>query len=403
VAAMSSERLGRFARQARDLAYRRYSRRAARQRWQPLSRFMWYSIPAGLAVFTAGNISQIVQSWHDYKHGWVVPVLLAAIAGVFALVWARSWHGVGPAVSAIALVTGPAACLIIARQLSEGLLTSPANWVSGFCVVPIILLPFSRPLEEMVLGIVALIAVQGAVMANVGDTPRDLHSIVMSGGAGPAIGIGIIFLVAVIRQMDTLRREQVQRALIAIEMRSDQQETVSLRHRAFAAANAAADMLGALAAGTASIAEPEVRRECGRLNGAVRRELAGLGQPPLLRSELMAKGGELNWEIDDLWNVSQHFRVEDQIAIIDALSEIRKLRPDGITIQLLPLPVHHRARIVIISGTLALPETPGWRALLDRFGVDRPPDGAPGDRQIYWWDIPVRHFFGRSDDQDSDH
>jgi hypothetical protein len=362
---------------------------------------MWNSIPAGLAVFVALNAGQIVQSWPAYQNPWLVEALLVALVGVFVLVWARSWDGVGPVLSAVALAAGPAACAIIATQLNGTQLTSPANWVSGFCVVPIILLPFSRPLEEMVLGIVALVVTQAIVMADAGHNLRDLHSIVMSGEAGPAIGVGVIFLVAVIRQMDAIRLKQGQRDLYAMEQRDYRRATVSLRHRVSAVLTEAAEMLGLLATGAASVAESEVKEQCGRLNAAVRRELTSLGQPSLMRIMLMAKGDTFDWEIDDPWDISQYFQFGDQMAVVRALDEIRELRPSGVRVELLPLTLLVSARIVIIADK-ELPQTPGWRILRDRFRVSGPGRTAPGERQIYWWDMPARHFFGRSDDQHSD-
>jgi hypothetical protein len=381
----------------------RYSGQSARQRWRPLSSFMWLSIPVGLAVFTAVNMVQITASWHDYRHGWVAAVLLTGLVGVFLLIWFRSRDGIGPALSALALITGPAACLIIATQLNQTTLTSPANWVSGFCVVPIILLPFSRPPEEMALGIAALIAVQAAVMVNAGRSLRDLHTIVMSGGAGAVIGVGIIFLVVVIRRMDAIRRRQARGALAAIWSRIYYQDTtVSLQHRVTATQLAAAEMLDALAAGIADITDPEVQRECDRLRAALRRELQDLGQRSLLLTELMPKDGGFGWDIDDAYNASQHFKSEDRLAIVGALSEIRALKPDGITVKVLPLRASSQAKVVIISGSEALPDTPEWRAVRDQFSVHVPAAGRPGERQIYWWNMQVMPFFWRSNDQDSD-
>ena len=377
----------------------RYSRQRARQRWRPLSSFTWFSIPVGLAVFTAVNVVQIAASWHDYRHGWVAALLLAGLVGVFALVWYRSRYGTGPVLSALALVAGPATCLIIATQLNQTTLTSPANWVSGFCVVPIILLPFTRPPEEMALGIAALIAVQAAVMADAGRSLRDLHTIVMSGGAGAAIGVGIIFLVAVIRRMDAIHRRQARRALAAIWSRIYYQDTtISLRHRVTATQIAAAEMLDALAADAAHVTDPEVQRECARLTAALRRELQDLGQPSLLLTELMPKDGEFGWDIDDAYNASQHFRSEDRLAIVGALSGIRTLRPDGITVRVLPLPASGRARVVVFSGAEALPDTPDWRAVQDQFSVHVPAGNPPSERRIYWWDMQVMPFFWRNND-----
>jgi hypothetical protein len=378
----------------------RYSRQAARDRCEPLWDFMWLSLPFGLAVFTVVNLLQIVSSWADYSHGWVALLLLAGLASVFMLIWLRSPDGIGPVLSAFALTAGPAACLIIATQLNQTTLTSPANWVSGFCIVPICLLPFSRPPEEMALGIAAIVAAQAAAMRNAGHNLRDLHSIVLSGGAGAAIGVGIMLLIAVLRRMNAIHRQQVQRALDAIRANiRDQDAAVFLTERVTAAQVAAAAMLEAVAAGDTDVAAPEVRRECQRLRAAVRSELLALGEQSLLRAELTPADGPFYWEVRDEDNLGQHFDDADRLLIVRALRSIARLVPDDISVQVQPLPNRHQAMVLVVSATVLLPDTPDWQALRRRFTVIMA-RGEAG-RLIYSWNVPVATAFWRKDDQDS--
>ena len=372
----------------------RWSKQRAFERCEPLSRFMWRSLPIGLAVFAVVNVVQLAWGWSSYRDGWVAALLLVILASVFMLVWYRSLTGVGPVLSALALVTGPAACLIIATQLDQTALTGLANWVSGFCIVPIILLPFSRPLEEMVLGVAALVGVQGFVMADAGRTLRDLHTIVMSGGAGAVIGVGTVFLVAVIRQMDTIRRGQAQRALDMIWSQIYRQDTsVMLQRRVTVSETAAAQMLDALAAGTADVADPEVQRKCAALSADLRRELLDLGQSSLLLAEILPADGELRWVIDDEDNLSQHFHYKDRLLLVKALRSLLSLVPDGVSVRVKPLPRVNRAMVVVTSDLAALLDTPDWRTARQRFAVCTTAGSARGERWLYSWNMSVNRVF----------
>jgi len=386
VRADDSRRLGKW------LRSNRWSRQQARKRCENLSTFMWNSLPFGLAVFIVVNIVQLVAGWPAYRHGWVAVLLLLVLASAFLLVWRRSPNGVGLGVSSLALVAGPAACLTIATQLNQTGLTGLANWVSGFCIVPIILLPFSRPIEEMVLGLAALIGAQAFVMADAGRSLRDLHTIVMSGGAGPVIGIGTFFLVAVIRRMDAVNQELKRQGLDAIWSRVLQDGTgVSLQLRVNATEARAAEMLEALAEGAVNTADPGVQGSCATVAADLRRELQDLEEQSLLLAEILPDGGELRWVITDKFNLSQRFRSEDRILLARALRGILRILPEGISITVRPISDNH-AQVMMISESSELPDLPDWRAFCQAFGVVSTPGSAQGERWIYRWDMPVKIF-----------
>jgi len=382
----------------------RWSRQRARERCEPLSHFMWQAIPYGLAVFAVFNAVQLAVGWPAYRHGWVPVVLLVVLVSVFMLIWQRSPGGVGPLLSALALVTGPLACLAIATQLSETALTGPANWVSGFCVVPLCLLPFSRPAEEMLLGVAALAAIQAFVMADAGRTLRDLHTIVMSGGAGAAIGIGVFFLVAVIRRMDTVNQDLKRQGLSVIQSRILQEGSrASLQVKLNNTETAAAAMLDGLANGTADVTDPGVQRRCAELADDLRRELRSLDEPSLLLAELLPGSGDLRWVIDDELNLSQRFGFQDRILLVRALRSVLELVPEGVAVRVLPL-TGEVARVTVTSEFAELPATPEWRVVRQRFAMRvRPgtaagsrPGSTPGKRWIYQWDTPVTSISGET-------
>ena len=377
----------------------RWSKQRAAERCAPLSTFMWQSLPVGLAVLTIVNVAQLLGGWSSYRHGSVAVLLLASLVSMFMLIWYQSPKGVGPVLSGLAVLTGPAACLIIATQLNPTALTGPANWVSGFCIVPILLLPFSRPPEEMVLGVAAIIAAQAAVMWNAGRTLRDLHTIVMSGGAGAAIGVSTLFLVAVIRQLDTMRREQAEHALEAIRFGIYRQDaSVSLRLRVTAAEAAAARMLDALATGAADLTDPHVQRACVQLTADLRRELQNLTQPSLLLAAILPDDGELRWSVDDDQNVIQHLRFDDRRIIINALRSILALMPVDVSISIVPLRRNNCAKIIIICNDAAFPDTPEWQITRERFNIQNAPNPGNGERVIYSWDLSVDANFWRNND-----
>ena len=371
----------------------RWSAARARQRCEPLRGFTWLAMPFGLAVFAVVNAVQLAWGWPDYRHPWVAVGLLLWLLATFMVVWYRSPSGVGPVLSGVALLTGPAACLVMGAQLSQAALTGPANWVSGFSVVPIVLLPFSRPVEEMLLGVAGLAAAQAYVMADAGRTLRDLHTIVMSGGAGAVIGVGIIFGVAVIRQMDAIRREQAQRALQAVWSRIYYADTVvSLQGKVTQTQAAAARVLDAVAAGIADVSDPALQHACATLTADLRRELRDLEQPSLLLAEILPHDGDLRWNVTDEYNVSQHFAYADRVLLVKALRSILPLAPEGVSVSVLPLPENRLAKVVVVSSLCPLPPTAQWQVACSRFTV-RLPAPSRADRWIYSWNMTVTPLF----------
>jgi hypothetical protein len=365
---------------------------------------MWIALPYGLAVFTAVNAVQLGLGWPGYRDPWVAVALLCWLAATFLLVWYRSPSGVGPVLSGVALLTGPAACLIMGSQLSGAAVAGPANWVAGFCVVPIAALPFSRPAEEMMLGVAGLAAAQAHVMADAGRTLRDLFAIVMSGGAGPIIGVAIMAFVAVIRQLDAIHREQAQRALQAVWSRIYFQDTVvSLQDKVTATQATAAGILDAVADGTADVSDPGVQRTCATLTADLRRELRNLGQPSLLLTEIMSHDAGLRWNVTDEYNVSQHFAYADRLLLVRALRSVLPLAAEGVSVSVLPLPENALAKVVVVSGPDGLPQTAQWQAACRRFAVRPPPAPPSGGRWIYSWNMTVTPLFWRRDDLGSDH
>jgi hypothetical protein len=381
----------------------RWSKARARQRCEPLSRIIWVALPSGLAVFTVVNAVQLGLGWPGYRHPWIAVALLLWLAATFLLVWYRSPTGVGPVLSAIALLTGPAACLIMGTQLSEAAVAGPANWVAGFCVVPIAALPLSRPAEEMLLGVAGLAAAQAYVMADAGRTLRDLFAIVMSGGAGPIIGVAILLYVAVVRQMDTIHREQARRALQAVWSRIYFQDAVvSLQDKVTETQATAARVLDAVADGTADLSDPGLQRTCAALTADLRRELRNLGQPSLLLTEIMPHDGGLRWNVTDEYNASQHFAYQDRLALVKALRSVLPLAPEGVSVSVLPLPENALAKVVVVSGPDAIPPTAQWQDACRRFAVRAPATPPPGGRWIYSWNMAVTSLFWRRDDHGCD-
>jgi hypothetical protein len=241
-------------------------------------------------------------------------------------------------------------------------------------------------------------------MADAGRTLRDLFAIVMSGGAGPIIGVAIMFFVAVVRQMDTIHREQAQRALQAVWSRIYFQDTVvSLQDKVTATQATAAGVLDAVADGTVDVSDPGLQRTCAMLTADLRRELRNLGQPSLLLTEIMSHDAGLRWNVTDEYNVSQHFAYADRLLLIRALRSMLPLADEGVSVSVLPLPENALAKVVVVSGPGKLPQTAQWQAACQRFAVRSPPAPPPGGRWIYSWNMTVTPLFWRRDDLGGDH
>jgi hypothetical protein len=174
-----------------------------------------------------------------------------------------------------------------------------------------------------------------------------------------------------------------------------QDTVVSLQDKVTETQATAARVLDAVADGTADVSDPGVQRTCATLTADLRRELRNLGQPSLLLTEIMPHDGGLRRNVTDEYNVSQHFGYADRLLLVRALRSVLPLAGEDVSVSVLPLPENALAKVVVVSGPDALPQTAEWQAARQGFAV-RPPATPPlGGRWIYSWNMAVTPIFWR--------
>ncbi|MFF3330510.1 hypothetical protein ACFYWX_13275 [Streptomyces sp. NPDC002888] len=369
---------------------RRWGRRSAKARYAELGALMWRSLPIGLAVMTLVNLAQLAAHWTAYDEGWAVVLILAGLVTVLALVWLRTPRGIGPVLSAVAVLAGPAACVLISFQLDCGELTGLANWVAGYSVVPILLLPFGRPPEEPVLGVAALVATQAVVMGGAGLNLRDLHNVVLSGGAAATIATGTALLVSVWRQMVVTGRTMAREARsTAWARRVRQGAEVSMGWAVEDSEREAARLLDGLATGALRAGDPAVQVRCREVADELRRRTRELQGRSMLQALLLPEGrsGRGGAEVEDEEDLCRRLPVEERLLLVGALREVAERSTGGLWVT-----VHGESpgRVKLTVGTDGgpLPRTPSWDELSERFPVHV--THVTGDRWFHIWEMPLR-------------
>ncbi|GAA3892999.1 hypothetical protein GCM10022243_67470 [Saccharothrix violaceirubra] len=353
----------------------RWSRARAAERFAGLGPLLWPSLPWGLAVMALANLAQLLAHWSSYRNGPVVVAVLVGLAGATALVWFRSRTGLGPVAAGVGVLAGPLACVVIATQLPADQLTGLANWVSGFAVAPVLLLPFSRPVEEVVAALAALVVVQAVVLEGVTGTPRQLHAVVLSGGAAAAIGAGTALLVGVMRATVRAGRDLAVRAREAEWERIARTAAVGRQDVVVGAVEAAsARLLDDIGHGRRDPASPDVVAECARLAAALAPDLLHRSRLPLLEVQLepaVADTGAVLVVHDDE-DLVRRLAITDRTLLVRALDDVLSACA---AVEVTVLPVDGRAH-VMLAVTGAGPDTPGWHDLVDRFGGSTTPTGS---------------------------
>jgi hypothetical protein len=323
----------------------------------------------------------------------VVVLIYLGLAGMTALVWFRARVGLGPVVSAGAVLVGPLAFLAIATQLEPADLTGLANWVSGYSVAPMLLLPFVRPLEDLAVGVAGLVAVQFYILRDAGESIRDLHMTVLSGGAAPAIAIGAALLVSAMRRTVEAGDELNARAREAVRQRAVRESAVErLGLRIGETEKEAAELLEDISAGRVSCRDPDVIRQSYRLAAALRRELGRHGRRSLLQDLLVphpgiSAGDVAEVEVVDDDDLGRLLGLEDRIMLVEAVREAMAVSSGLVRVSVLSVS-HRRAMVIVGVDGGPVPATETWRELRDRAG-GHITSTTPG-RWFYDRELPLR-------------
>lgn len=195
----------------------RASRARARARWAGLGAVMWPSILVGLSIMGVVNLAVLLAHRDDYRDLPVVLALWAVTSLVTAEVWRRSRKGLGPGGSVAAVLTAAGSYAVLTAELAGTDQVGPANWAGGYGALVLVLLPFSRPVGEVVTAAALVLAGQVATAARSFSDPAMLHLAALNTLSAPFITVGATLLVVQLRRITDLGERQ--RAEVALRAR----------------------------------------------------------------------------------------------------------------------------------------------------------------------------------------
>jgi hypothetical protein len=350
----------------------RYGRAAAAVRWQESGSPIWLALVPGLVVMGALNLLVLGASWAQYRRPWTVLLAWLLISVTAALVWLRSRDGLGPVPCLLALAAAVGAQVWVAGELAGADPLGLANWSTGYSALALVLVPFSRPPEEVAAHVVTLAATGGTVLAGAAHGLRGQHLLVMSAGSGPTIVCGSALLIAALRRILT-RAGALRDMALDERAHRDARESMDelLRTQAEASDQEAAALLDGLASGVLRPDAPETVRRCREVSTALRTELGLRARrtwlQALLLSDLRARGLPpeclVVFDDDDL---GPRLRPRDRRLLREAALDVLDAGNTGARLTLMAGDCPGEAVLVLRADGGPVPRTPTWRALARR-------------------------------------
>lgn len=369
---------------------RRWSRAAARRRWNELSDLIGAPLAAGIAFAAAWPVTAVVLQWSDYRDPVAaVAILVVAVAVPLALCQLGP-QGIGPLASLLAGGSSVLLTVLLGLQLNVPD-TGGQLWMNSWGVAAAIVLAFARPVEEPLAVMAGVLIASLAVLPIAPGDVQALHIAPMTiGAAFPATVCGVALAATMRAGVRAARRARA--AAEMNEQRRAVEDAVHLeRQHRFARWEAAvAPLLDDIASGRLRPDDPAVGEQCGRLSRRLRAELAAAPESlfeALLRpeiAELEARGGRLL--IQDL-DVGYRLREDDRVLLVELAREVCRTGPPGsVALTLLDDGSDLRARAILAVDGLPVPAGRAWVAAAGRPGATMTMESAT----CWWWDAEVR-------------
>lgn len=362
----------------------RWSRAAAARRWSELGDLVERAIPAGIAVTALWPVGTVAGRWADYRDPAVVTVLLVASVALPLVLCRASRRGIGPWMSLSSVVATVGLTLLVGLQVeTPGM--EPANWMNSWGVAAAIVLVFSRPVEEPLLAMAGVTAVNVAVIP-AGD-PQAWQLAPMTVGAAVPATACAIGLASVLRT--SVRDSRATRAAAeAAEQRRAAADAVHRERRRRAAEwdATAAPLLEDVAAGRRDPADPSVARTCADLAARLRARLDDRPESvfeivlcgDVLRAQ--QRGGSLT--VDDL-GAGDRLDPRHRILVAALVREVCANR-DACTVALTLLDTDGGALVLLDVDGAPVPAGPAWTGAA---GLGTTTAESP---TRWWWDAELR-------------
>jgi hypothetical protein len=364
----------------------RWSRSAARQRWEELALFGRIPMGVGLVLIGASMLFSLAAHWSAYRDPAVAVAVFVVSTGLVGALWWWGPRGIGPA-------TSLGACLLLAVLMAAlGRQLSPADQMTAYFVnawgiaVPA-LLAFSRPPEEPLAAMLVATAVDiGLLVPGLSDVQLR-HLAPVDYGAPLVVGFACLTMIAALRRSArTVRSAREQAEHLDREVAVAQAVHRGRLRYVARWEGSAAPLLERIAAGELSPTATATVRECLRLSDELRAELARPPESvlhPVLADDverLSRSGGRL--DIKDL-GLGHRLAEQDRRDVVELVHQLVDAAPPGGSLQIsvLPADVDH-ATIIIGATGFERPDTPEWSAAAQL------PDAhlTWDDDGRWWWD-----------------
>jgi signal transduction histidine kinase len=181
----------------------RRARETALRRWDVLGAVVWRPILAGYLLMSLANVGVLVLFRDHYRYPWVAAVALAAMVLTSGLLIALSRSGLPWWATPLAVAAGVAGVAVVAGQLAGVDATGPADWAVGYSAMALVVVPYSRPADEVVVAIAALLVANLTLLWPEAATARTAHLVVITGGSGPTIAAAGAALAIALRRIVT--------------------------------------------------------------------------------------------------------------------------------------------------------------------------------------------------------
>lgn len=365
----------------------RWSRSAARDRWDELGGMLQVGLSAGVAVMALWPLTALVLHWSEYHDPPVAGAIFVFAVGIPLFLCWQGPRGIGPFVSLLAGGSSAVLTLLLGLQL-DGTDPGGQHWMNSWGVASAFVLAFARPVAEP-LAIMTGVLIANFAVKPIGDA-QALHIAPMTIGAAVPPAVAGVVLAAMLRRAVRAVRETRASTEAADQRRAVAEAVHEQRRTRFAHwESAVAPLLDDIATGRKSPDDPSVAARCAELSERLRVELSAqpeslfdaLLEPDMARLERC--GGRLI--VRDL-DMGHRLREEDRVALVGAVREVCGLdQPAAVQLALLDGDEQQALVIMAVEG-VPVPDSPQWRAATRRTAATMTAESPTR----WWWDATLQ-------------
>lgn len=335
----------------------------SRARWEVLGELMWPALLVGLCVLTVANLLVLVGHWGEYRSPLTVLGLFVLMTVVAFAIWACSPTGIGPGVTVLTVGSAAFGMWAISHQLPGAELAGTANWVAGYGAMALVLLPYSRPAEEVLVAAAAVLAVNVVLVVGAVGAGGAQHLAALAAGSAPSITVGATLLVVALRRTIEAGDRQREEARLRSRLRAAEEAAADeLEVRRAGCEREAVELLESVADGRRSPADPGTVAAAIDVHAALRAELALRLRQSLLQAMVL----DDPVEVRDEDNLGRLLTTADRLTLVGAA---RGCAPPVLVSVAPGLDDSRRAQVIVRAAGRQPPDTDAWRELNARQGA----------------------------------